>query len=350
MNKLKEALEKIVNQPKEVVENGYYGNFEDIIHIAQQALSTEQSEPSEKLKVTGETSDGYHTFNELYEFRKVYNATLFNEWAAQGKYGVHKSMKHHDGELCFGGGWFIVVAVLPSGQISNHYEMSDWGLFDVPSFDKAQYEFDGHTAHDVVVRLQSLSPNEGKEESANYVARVCEKHVWGLVETTATGQEPKTNIQCLYCGASKENGFKHTEPNQTEAEKDEFRQLYDWLLHNGTYLDADEKTIIYYEEPLFAKMNEIRSKSVGDLLEGEHPDEIYPRAGSWLQERRNWAAQVKQLEEYASLARKQVIEEIEEWIEQNTLYSPIWVNDVQDGEIPYIDYEALLKYLQTLKP
>ena len=53
------------------------------------------------------------------------------------------------------------------------------------------------------------------------------------------------------------------------------------------------------------------------------------------------------MEEYASLARKQVIEEIEGWIEQNTLYSPIWVNDVQDGEIPYIDYEALLKYLQT---
>jgi hypothetical protein len=26
-------------------------------------------------------SDTYHTFNELYEFRKVYNAALFNEWA-----------------------------------------------------------------------------------------------------------------------------------------------------------------------------------------------------------------------------------------------------------------------------
>ncbi len=24
-------------------------------------------------------SDGYHTFKELYEFRKQYNATLFNE-------------------------------------------------------------------------------------------------------------------------------------------------------------------------------------------------------------------------------------------------------------------------------
>jgi len=28
-------------------------------------------------------SDGYHTFAELYEFRKMYNVVLFNEWAAQ---------------------------------------------------------------------------------------------------------------------------------------------------------------------------------------------------------------------------------------------------------------------------
>jgi len=61
---------------------------------------------SQQNKVTEDTSDGYHTFKELYEFRKVYNAALFNEWAKEGKYNVHKSMKHHDGELCFGGFWF----------------------------------------------------------------------------------------------------------------------------------------------------------------------------------------------------------------------------------------------------
>ena len=25
-------------------------------------------------------SDGYHSFKDLYEFRKLYNAALFNEW------------------------------------------------------------------------------------------------------------------------------------------------------------------------------------------------------------------------------------------------------------------------------
>ena len=72
-----------------------------------------------------ELSDGWHTFNDLYEFRKLYNAILFNEWYGRGLYDIHKSIKHNDGELCFGGGWFIVVAVLPDGQISNHYKMSE---------------------------------------------------------------------------------------------------------------------------------------------------------------------------------------------------------------------------------
>ena len=98
-------------------------------------------------------SDGYHSFKELYEFRKVYNAALFNEWAKNNKYNVHKSLKHNDGELCFGGGWFIVVAVLPTGQISNHYKMEDWDMFDIKQFDKALYPFDGHTSKDVINRL-----------------------------------------------------------------------------------------------------------------------------------------------------------------------------------------------------
>lgn len=105
-----------------------------------------------------EVSDGYHTFDELYEFRKVYNAALFNDWAHQGKYNVHKSEKHHDGEQCFGGGWFIVMATLPTGQISNHYEIDDWDLFNCTIKEKAD-EWDGHTAQDVVDRLKYLLPN-----------------------------------------------------------------------------------------------------------------------------------------------------------------------------------------------
>ena len=140
--------------------------------------------PDTKLERINELSDGYHTYDELYEFRKMYNALLFNEWAIiyyevlktygdmdvktlppeiqkflntiKPKYNVHKSWKHNDGELCFGGGWFIVSAMLPTGLISNHYKEEDWDLFKVPEVEKALYEFDGHTPQDVLIRLKSL--------------------------------------------------------------------------------------------------------------------------------------------------------------------------------------------------
>ena len=97
----------------------------------------------------GEVSDGYHTFNELYYYRMLYNAAFFNllprEW-------VHKSKRHHTGEECFGGGWFIVIANLPTGQISNHYELKDWDLFKVPEKEFAD-EWDGHTPQEAAERL-----------------------------------------------------------------------------------------------------------------------------------------------------------------------------------------------------
>jgi len=119
-----------------------------------------------QTKEKSKFSDGYHTFEELYEARMAYNVALFNEWGRDAeecdfislpaKHDVHKSTRHHDGELCFGGGWFIVVANLPSGQISNHYEMKHWDLFRVPAVEKAKYEWDGHTSEDVINRLKSL--------------------------------------------------------------------------------------------------------------------------------------------------------------------------------------------------
>lgn len=104
----------------------------------------------------GNISDGYHTFNELYEYRLLYNASMFNELAKQGLYDVHKSKRHSDGTIPFGDeNWFIVQAELPTGQISNHYEIKDWELFNVPEKEKAN-PYDGHTPQDVAKRLRSF--------------------------------------------------------------------------------------------------------------------------------------------------------------------------------------------------
>lgn len=113
-----------------------------------------------RVTVDENTSDGYHTFKELYEFRLLYNAALFNEWSWKYNFNVHKSKRHSDGGLCFGGGWFVVMAQLPTGQISNHYELKDWDLFDVVEVGWAD-KWDGHTAADVATRLRTfLQQNE----------------------------------------------------------------------------------------------------------------------------------------------------------------------------------------------
>lgn len=146
----------------------------DKVNIDKLAITEALDSIEEVYKVTGETSDGYHTFNELYDFRKAYNALLFNEWACAMpiRFDVHKSWKHSDGELAFGGGWFVVVAETPMGQITNHYEEIDWDKFQVPEKETAN-EWDGHTAQEALNRLIALTaiyspaknqPNRGRWE------------------------------------------------------------------------------------------------------------------------------------------------------------------------------------------
>lgn len=105
-------------------------------------------------------TDGYHSFEELYDYRLLYNAALFNEFAKQNLYDVHKSKLHSDGEVPFGDpNWFIVMAELPTGQISNHYEMKHWDLFNVPEKELAN-EYDGHSPQDVADRLRAFLSNK----------------------------------------------------------------------------------------------------------------------------------------------------------------------------------------------
>lgn len=98
-------------------------------------------------------SDGYHTFKELYDYRMIYNALWFNElYKTHPEYDIHKSLRHSDGEKCFGGGWFIVMAELPTGQISNHYEDMYWDMFNIPEKEKSNI-WDGHTPQQAYDRM-----------------------------------------------------------------------------------------------------------------------------------------------------------------------------------------------------
>lgn len=105
----------------------------------------------------GVISDGYHSFNELYTYRMIYNAVASNLLAS--KFEVYKSKKHSDNKLCFGGGWFVVVMELPTGQVTNHYPLSEWDFFKIPERPRAG-KYDGHSPTSAKYRLFSFAENQ----------------------------------------------------------------------------------------------------------------------------------------------------------------------------------------------
>ena len=101
----------------------------------------------------GEVSDGFHTFNGLYEQRMILFAALVKAY----KDKAWKSYRHEDGEYCFGGGWFIVGIDTPEGSYTYHYENKYWNMFDCVDLPRAKH-WDGHTEADAETRLMSLKP------------------------------------------------------------------------------------------------------------------------------------------------------------------------------------------------
>ena len=97
--------------------------------------------------VTGSTSDGYHTFDELYHHRAV----LFSVIVAMFRGRSWKSLHHHDGTY--------------------HYDVEPyWDMFPCEVLDRAP-EWDGHTPDDAIERigtlrdiLQAETEEEGSEK------------------------------------------------------------------------------------------------------------------------------------------------------------------------------------------
>lgn len=97
-----------------------------------------------------DVSDGFHTFRQLYYQRMMLFATIVK----QNKDKALKSLRHEDGEPCFGGGWFIVGVDTPEGSYTYHYEDNYYSLLDCKELERGKH-WDGHTEKDVT-RLLSL--------------------------------------------------------------------------------------------------------------------------------------------------------------------------------------------------
>ena len=102
--------------------------------------------------ITGDTSDGYHTFNELYHHRAVLFSVICNEHPDI----AWKSKKHHDGTMY--DGMFIVGINTPEGQATYHYNIVPyWDSFRVKELEFAP-EWDGHTPDEAIRRIGTLTP------------------------------------------------------------------------------------------------------------------------------------------------------------------------------------------------
>lgn len=96
---------------------------------------------------TGKVSDGYHTFDELYEHR----CWLFSALASTQQPYAWKSKQHHDGTSY--DGWFIAGIDLDSGTITYHLPITMWHAFPGDILEQAP-EWDGHTSEIVLERLR----------------------------------------------------------------------------------------------------------------------------------------------------------------------------------------------------
>lgn len=100
---------------------------------------------------TGEISDGYHTFNELYD----HLAKLFSVIVAMFQDISWKSKLHNDGTMF--DGMFIVGIETPEGQATYHYDIDPyWDMFKCKEVEMAP-EWDGHTSDDAINRIYHLT-------------------------------------------------------------------------------------------------------------------------------------------------------------------------------------------------
>ncbi len=111
------------------------------------------------IEHNGLISDGYHTFDELYDHRVALFIALCKELYHHPEndrnYPIWRSQLHSDGTSF--DGWFILGICKGKGhQMTYHLPMSEWAETNFAETLEKAPEFDGHTPQDVLKRLRGL--------------------------------------------------------------------------------------------------------------------------------------------------------------------------------------------------
>lgn len=125
-----------------LVPNGAIAKVTNRVGSFQQVIQIENGRAND-------VSDGFHTYDELYDHRMALTAALT---AAVPEISWRSREHHPDGEPMFEG-FFIVGITLPTGVITYHYKFEHWEKFNhVPVIDHAP-AWDGHLPKDCIERL-----------------------------------------------------------------------------------------------------------------------------------------------------------------------------------------------------
>ena len=158
--------------------------------------------------ITGETSDGYHTFNELYHHRAVLFSVIVKAFPDR----AWKSRKHHDGTMY--DGMFIVGIETPDGQATYHYDVDPyWDMFKCKELEYAP-EWDGHTPAQAIARIGKREPvrhGQWQGKGYGYADGYLVMYVWycsecGYCIDNGTDDPSFLPIYCSHCGAKMDGG------------------------------------------------------------------------------------------------------------------------------------------------
>lgn len=104
------------------------------------------------------------TLKAFESFHTACIAEIMNMWSLQNRFNTYKSLTFQygtNGEAVedLDGIWFVVGAELPAGNMTFHFPINKWDMFNLTELFSAP-DWDGHTYEDSMTRMRTVLPGQ----------------------------------------------------------------------------------------------------------------------------------------------------------------------------------------------